>query len=59
MALDLFEIQKQKRWTFLNIANWQLEKSNEHKETEKKADIFFQKSSTFEFQRKINGLKAV
>ena len=34
-----------------NIANWQLEKSNERNKTEK-TDLFFQKTSTFEFRRK-------
>ena len=37
----------------LNIANWQLEKSNERKETETKTDLFFSKNlQFFEFRRK-------
>ena len=35
-----------------NIANWQMEKSNECQETEKK----YRKNTTFQFQRKNNGL---
>ena len=46
--------------TLWNIANWQLEKSNERKETETKTDLFFFPKKTFWISmKKLDGPKSL
>ena len=40
------------QWDFEIIVNWQLEKSNKRKETEKKLTCFWEKTLTYEVLRK-------
>ena len=59
MALNIYKVMKKFRLTVLiklyqfeNVANLNLEKCNERKETEKKTDSFFQKPSFLNFEEK-------